>query len=157
MKIRLVVLVGLVFSFVLPTFAEETNRTTDPRFTAQLGSLVNYLDDAINKNDAAAVAAIFMNDAVFVTNMGPNFGREAIENIMQACSRKLFSNNLTTVDQNAPYDHNGVIWASGGWSATIQGQNFGPIQTKGYWSMVLRNDMGRVNLYMVTQPNDKDR
>jgi hypothetical protein len=32
------------------------------------------------------------------------------------------------------------MWATGEWSATIQGQNFGPIQTKAYWSVIREGD-----------------
>jgi hypothetical protein len=49
------------------------------------------------------------------------------------------SNHLLTVNDDSPYIVNtgdNEMWATGGWSETIQGQNFGPIQIKGYWSVI---------------------
>jgi hypothetical protein len=33
-----------------------------------------------------------------------------------------------------------VIWATGGWSATIKGENFGSTRVKGYWSAIREGD-----------------
>ena len=71
MKIRsLLALVGLALSFALPAFAQETNRP-DPQLRQQLETFAKKEDEAFNKNDAAAVAALFEEDAVMVTNRGP--------------------------------------------------------------------------------------
>ena len=65
MKIRLLLaLVGLAISFALPTFAQQKN-TPDPQLRQRLVALVKKYDDAFNKNDAAAVAANFTEDAVY--------------------------------------------------------------------------------------------
>ena len=32
------------------------------------------------------------------------------------------------------------MWETGAWSATIQGQNFGPVGAKGYWSVIREGD-----------------
>jgi hypothetical protein len=50
-----------------------------------------------------------------------------------------FNNYLITVDQNSPHiigTAGNEMWATGGWSTTIQGQNFGPGAMKGYWSVI---------------------
>jgi len=79
MKIRLVVaLVGLAISFALPTLAQQTN-TPDPQLRQKLVDVIAKHADAINKNDAAAAAACFTQDAVYVTDSRPVNGREAIE------------------------------------------------------------------------------
>ena len=58
MKIRLVVaLAGLAMSFALPAFAQQKN-TLDPKIEQQIRVLAAKYDEAINKQDAAAVAAL---------------------------------------------------------------------------------------------------
>ena len=79
MKIRSVVtLVGLAISFALPTFAQQTN-TPNPQLRQRFLAVVEKHADAMNKNDAAAAAALFTEDAVYLTDSGPIKGREAIE------------------------------------------------------------------------------
>ena len=77
-KCLVVPLVGLAISFALPTFAQQTN-TPDPQLRQKLVDVIAKHADAINKSDAAAAAACFTQDAVYVTNRGPVNGREAIE------------------------------------------------------------------------------
>ena len=68
MKIRLVgALVGLVISFALPIFAQH-KETVDPQTIEQLIAFGKKFNEAENNNDAAALAALFTEDAVFVTD-----------------------------------------------------------------------------------------
>jgi len=76
MKMRLFALVGLAISLALPTFAQE-KETVDPKIIEQLDADGKKYDEAINNNDAAAVAALFTEDAVFVTDAGVLSGRWA--------------------------------------------------------------------------------
>jgi uncharacterized protein (TIGR02246 family) len=81
MKIRLVVsLLGLAISFALPTVAQQKG-TVDPQIDLQIRALAQKYDEAINKHDPAAVAALYTQDAVRVTalNDGTFHGRQAIE------------------------------------------------------------------------------
>ena len=41
--------------------------------------LAKKFDEAFNNNDAAAVAALFTEDAIWVADTGPLYGRQAIE------------------------------------------------------------------------------
>jgi ketosteroid isomerase-like protein len=78
MKIRLVVaLVGLAISFAVPAFAQQKD-TAASQIDEQI---VKKFDEAFNNGDAAAVAALYTEDAVQVTPQGPVFGREAIEKL----------------------------------------------------------------------------
>ena len=80
MKIRfLLALVGLAISLALPTFAQQKEPTPSDKDRQVSAALVKQGDDAWSNNDAAAVAAIFTEDAVIVTDSGPIYGREAIE------------------------------------------------------------------------------
>jgi hypothetical protein len=65
MKIRylLLTLAGLVSTYALPTFAQQTN-TPDPQLRQQIVALLEKFTEAWNNNDAAALAAT--KDAVFV-------------------------------------------------------------------------------------------
>jgi hypothetical protein len=79
MKKRLVVpLVGLAISFALPTYAQQKD-LADPQTTQKILALIEALNLAQNNNDAAAIAAFFTRDGVFVTLEGPIIGRQAIQ------------------------------------------------------------------------------
>jgi ketosteroid isomerase-like protein len=138
MKIRLVVaLVGLAISFAVPAFSQQKD-AADSQIRQQLDTLGQQYDEAFNNGDAAALAATFTRDAVLVNDTGPIYGREAIEKYYADLFQKVhLSNWLTTVDQNSPHLTAGnEIWETGEWSGTIQGQNFGPIHSKGYVSAI---------------------
>ena len=143
MKIRLLfALAGLAISFALPIFAQQTN-TPDPQLRQRYIALVEKYDDALNKNDAA-VAALFTEDGVYMTDRGPVIGRPAIEKYHADLFKQFhLSNSLITVDEDSPHmigTASNELWATGAWSATIQGQNFGPIQIKTYWSVIREGD-----------------
>src|SRR5690242_4088346 len=125
MRVRLVLtLAGLAIGSALPTFAQKTNMP-DPQLRERLITRIKAHTDALDKNDAAAVAANFTEDAVNVEQEGPTFGREAIEKLWTDRFQKVhLSNNLVTVDQDSPHmigSDGKQMWATGGWSATIQG------------------------------------
>ena len=137
---RLVVaLVGLAISFALPTFAQQKD-TADPQIIDQLNALSKKTNDAFNNGDAAALAATFTEDAVLVTDRGPVYGREAIEKYYADLFQKMhFSDYLITPDQYSPHPigtAGNEDWATGEWSLTVKGKNFGPLQVKGFWSAI---------------------
>ena len=83
MKIRLLVtLAGLAFGFALPTFAQEQN-AVDPQVRQQIEAILMKFEEAYNKYDAAAMAALHAQDAVevraWVSAGGLASGRQAIE------------------------------------------------------------------------------
>ena len=133
----------MAISFALPTFAQQTN-TPDPQLRQRYIALVEKYDDALKKNDAAAVAALFTEDGVYMTDRGPVIGRPAIEKYHADLFKQFhLSNSLITVDEDSPHmigTASNELWATGAWSATIQGQNFGPIQIKTYWSVIREGD-----------------
>jgi len=138
-----VTLVGLAISFALPTFAQQTN-TPDPQLRQRLLAVIEKHAGAMNKNDAAAAAALFTEDAIYLTDRGPINGREAIEKMYADLFQKVrFSDHVITVDQNSPHilgTDGKEMWATGGWSSTIQAQNSDPVQIKGYWSVIRGGD-----------------
>ena len=79
MKIRLpLALVGSAISFALATSAQQKD-TVDPKIIEQLQEEDKNFEEAYNKHDAAAIAALFTDDAVLVTPHGTFTGRAAIE------------------------------------------------------------------------------
>ena len=59
MKTRLLIaLAGLAISLASPTFSQQTN-TPDPQLRQRLLAAIEKHADAMNKNDAAAAAALF--------------------------------------------------------------------------------------------------
>ena len=144
MKIRSVVtLVGLAISFALPTFAQQTN-TPDPQLRQRLLAVMEKHADAMNKNDAAAAAGLFTEDAVYLTDRGPINGREAIKKMYTDLFLKVhFSDHVITIDQDSPHiigSDGKTLWATGGWSSTIKVENSDPIQIKGFWSVIREGD-----------------
>ena len=65
-----------------------------------------------------------------VTPGGPISGREAIEKWYADLFKKVqFSYYVITIDQDSPHVTAGnEIWATGGYSSTVKGDNFGPRQ-----------------------------
>jgi ketosteroid isomerase-like protein len=78
MKIRFLVLVSLALSFALPTYAQE-QRAVDPEVRKQIEAASAQFQDAYNKHDTAALAALLAQTAVEVrSSQGLAIGREAI-------------------------------------------------------------------------------
>jgi uncharacterized protein (TIGR02246 family) len=154
MKIRLLALVGLVISFALPNFAQQTN-APDPQLRQRLVALIKKHTDALDKNDAAAVAAVFTEDGILVTPDGPISGRESIEKYYAGVFKQVqLSNNLAPVDDDSPHiigTAGNEMWATGKWSATVKGQNFGPVEAKGYWSVIREGDDWKIRMLTFNQ------
>jgi uncharacterized protein (TIGR02246 family) len=88
MKTRSVIaLVGLAISFALPIFAQEQG-AVDPEVRQQIEAAVKQHEEAYNKYDAAAYAALYTPDAIEVLSWqsegGATVGRQAIEKMAAA-------------------------------------------------------------------------
>jgi uncharacterized protein (TIGR02246 family) len=160
MKIRLAVaLIGLAISSALPTFAQQTN-TANPQIAQQRDLLgdVKALgefdalwmkeEEAFNKNDAGAVAALFAEDAVLVTPDGWFFGRQAIEkryaDTFQQWPITTFSGQhcrLNAIDNAA--------WSVGEYWSTLQSQT-GPMFVRAYWSAIYVREGDAWKIRMLT-------
>ena len=91
MKISLLVALGeLAIGLTVPVVAQQkdaVDRQTVhqrdllgiPKALGEFGELGLKLDEAYNKNDASAVAALFTEDGVLVVQDGMFCGRQAIE------------------------------------------------------------------------------
>jgi uncharacterized protein (TIGR02246 family) len=137
MKTLLVVLlIGLAINFALPTYAQQKDEA-DPQTTQKILAIGKAMDEAINNVDAAAIAALFTGDAVFVTDRGPVIGRQAIQkwyaDVLQGWHPK---NHITKVDGNAAHSigtAGNELWATGEWSETGQVKTGESYPVSGYW------------------------
>jgi len=144
-----VALLGLAICFALPTFAQQ-KEAVDPQLRQKLVDAIKKHTDALDKNDATAVAANFTEDGILVTPNGPIFGREAIEKYYVDVFKQGFhsSNNIATPDEDSPHmtTDGKQMWATGSWTATIQGKDWGPIPAKGYWSVIREGDDWKIRM-----------
>ncbi len=159
MKIRLLlVLAGLAISFAMPAFAQQPN-APDPKLREQLIEGGKKYDDAFVKGDAAFLASCYTDDAVQLNDSGPLYGREAIEKNFENVFKAVhFSKHIATLDQYSPHmigTAGNEIWVTGEWNTTVegqtpQGQHFGPLDEKGFWTNILvrEGDVWKVRLEM---------
>ena len=98
MKIRTVVtLVGLAIGFALPISAQQKD-TVDPEVRQQIEAVLMKFDEAYNKHDAAAIAALFTPDAVEVFQFeaeGTVSGQQAIQKRYEAEASESSASNMT--------------------------------------------------------------
>jgi ketosteroid isomerase-like protein len=134
-----VALVGLAISLATPTFAQKAT-TPDPQLRQMIDTFAEKYAEAVNHNDAAAIAAFYTEDGVFVTSEGPKYGRGAILKFYADLFRQFhFSNYTSRADRYSPH---GIGTAGnetleiGEWSCTIEGQGGSPIELKGYYSSI---------------------
>jgi ketosteroid isomerase-like protein len=137
MKIRyLLALVGLVIVFTLPAFAQQKN-SVDPQIAEQLSALSKKTDESYINGDAAALAALYTEDALLLTNTGPIYGREAIEKHFADVFQKVhYSKHLDARDQSSPHIIGTIgkeAWSNGQWSLTSQVKGGDPVERNGYW------------------------
>jgi uncharacterized protein (TIGR02246 family) len=133
----------------------------DSQLRQQLDAAVKGFDEAFNKNDSAVLAALFTEDAVLVTETGPLYGREAIEDhhakLLHECR---FDNHAGKADQYSPHTLGTALnemWASGEWSCAIRVDSEGPpTQVNGHWSSIyVREGDGwkkRMHIYNTAPP-----
>jgi uncharacterized protein (TIGR02246 family) len=117
-------------------FAPLTN-TSDQQLREQLVPLDKKIADAWKNNDAAALAALYTEDAIKVTPQGPIHGRQAIEKWLAQVFQNFHPKNyISKTDSLRIIGRADNIAANGEWSQTLQGKNGEPIPIKGYWSVI---------------------
>src|SRR6202162_5021425 len=143
-------LVGLAISFAVPAFAQQKDTVA-----SQIDErIVKKFAEAFNNGDAAAVAALYTEDAVQVTPQGPVFGREAIEKLFTGVFQQgHYSNHLNKDDQGSPHmigTAGNEVWRTGEWSSTVQGKSGDPMKLEGYWSAINVRDGDTWKIQMLT-------
>ncbi len=114
--------------------------TPDPQQRQQLESMGKKYTEAANSNDAAAIAAIYTEDAVFVSDTGTLHGREAIEKwYADLLEQSQIKDYTTKYDQDSPYIRGAAgneRWVTGEWSFTAAMKEGDPLPLKGYFSSI---------------------
>jgi uncharacterized protein (TIGR02246 family) len=115
----LIALAGLAISFAVPAFAQQQD-TVDAEIAEQIRALATKYDEAFNKNDAVAVAALITEDAMWTTPHGTLSGRQAIQKDYEdRAFRGYHCNNVSTkIDQVNKFGDD--VEAIGTWSCTFQ-------------------------------------
>jgi ketosteroid isomerase-like protein len=112
----------------------------DPQLRQELYALGRRYAEAANNNDAVAIAALYTEDAVFVTDTGPLYGRQAIEKFYAGVLQQWrIKNYISNYDQDSPYTigtAGNERWANGEWSYTAEVKGGDPFQLKGFWSSI---------------------
>ena len=162
MKIRSgVTLVGLAISFALPTFAQQKD-TADLRIvqqrdllrgsqgTDEFNELHQGLDEACKKNDAAAVAAFFTEDAVLVEPDGVFSGRQDIERrYADTFQHSPISDFNSTYGRSHLNAIDNAVWAAGQWKSSFKSQT-GSVFAVGYWSAIYVREGDAWKIRMLT-------
>jgi uncharacterized protein (TIGR02246 family) len=111
--------------------------TTDPQIAQQIRERGKKYDEAFNKNDAAAVAALFTEDGLQVAPEGVFSGRQAIEGryAEHVFQQWHCNNHVLKTDQVIAVGDE--VCSTGEWSCTAtQDQSGGTIQVHGYFTDV---------------------
>jgi uncharacterized protein (TIGR02246 family) len=160
MKVRaLVILVGLANGFALAAFAQQKDTVKAPNaqqrdLRADVTALYEFNvlgtkeQEAFNKNDASAVAALFTEDAVLVAPDGMFFGRQAIEK--RYADMFLESPITTFCGQHSQLNAiDNAVWSVGKFWSTHQSQA-GPVFANGYWSAIYVREGDAWKIRMLT-------
>jgi uncharacterized protein (TIGR02246 family) len=114
--------------------------TLDPQNAKQIELIAKKYDKAVDNNDASALAALFTDDAVFVTDGGPIYGRQAKEKWhVDLFQQGQHSNHQGKADQYSPHvigTDGDEVWFNGEWSETVRGKDGNSIHIKGFWSAI---------------------
>jgi ketosteroid isomerase-like protein len=142
MKIRfLLALLGLAISFAVPTIAQQTS-APDPQLRDALAALNKKMDDGFINGDAAALAALYAEDAVIVSHeAGPIYGRDAIEKHFVDIFKNLhFSKHMSKQEQYSPHvigTAGNEFWSTGEFDQTFQVVNGSPLRINGHFLNIL--------------------
>jgi uncharacterized protein (TIGR02246 family) len=110
-------------------------------------------DEAVNNNDAAALAALYAEDALFVADTGPLYGRQAIDNFYADAFKVLHPKNYISKEDPNSARFVGTpdnVASNGELSFTSQGDTGEPSQIKGYWAAINTHDGVAWRIRMMT-------
>ena len=128
--------------------------TADPQTAQKILAITLAFNEAAGKSDAAAIAALFTEDGVFVTDTGPVYGPQAIQKRYEDVFQQLqIKKHVGIPDQGCPHTlgtAGNEVWENGEWSETIQFESGDPIEIKGFWSSIDRREGDDWKIRMLT-------
>jgi uncharacterized protein (TIGR02246 family) len=128
--------------------AQQRNLLGDVKAIGEFSALSMKEEEAFNRNDAGAVAALFTEDAVLVAPEGLFFGRQAIEKrYADMFQRWPMTNFSGQRDELNAIDH--AVWSVGHWWSNLRSRN-GPIILRGYWSAIYVREGDAWKIRMLT-------
>jgi uncharacterized protein (TIGR02246 family) len=111
-------------------------KLADPKLAREIREGGAGYGEAVNKNDAEAVAALFTEDAVQITPDGIFSGRQAIEQrYADAFRQRHPTNHVLKVDQVYVTENN-EVFDYGEWSGTFETEG-SSYEVKGYWTAIV--------------------
>jgi hypothetical protein len=146
MKIYLVVaLAGLAISYAVPTLAQQKD-TVDPKIELQIRVLAAKYDEAINRHDSIAIAALYTADGVRASDWGTFRGRQSVEKSYREYDFRRWpvSNFLTTVNRVLMVRNE--VRSIGRWSGVFVNHSGGHDNDEGFysWFLVREGDNWRI-------------
>jgi len=122
--------------------AGDEKDAADQQILQQLEAKRKDYDERVNNNDAAAVAALFTEDAIFVTESGLFYGRQGVENLYAEwfdAPGWHISDYIGKIDPNSIHflGTTDYVMLGGKWSETYQVEGEKPFQLQGYWSWIV--------------------
>ena len=159
MKTGSLLVLAAVVCFAVHAFAQQKSTVDSqtvqqrdllgvPKALDDFGALGLKLDEAFNRNDATAIAALFTEDGILVASDGMFSGRQAIEKKYA----DLFQRWPITTFSSQRYQLNAIdnaIWSVGEWWSTIQSET-GPRFKGGYWSAIYIHEGNAWKIRMLT-------
>jgi uncharacterized protein (TIGR02246 family) len=132
----LLALVGSAISLALPIDAQQKD-VADAETTQKILATCKADEEAHNNHDAAAAAALYTRDAVFLTPEGVIIGRQAIQKWYTGLWQSWHSTNyITKAHVNGVHligTTGNELWATGESSDTGQSETGEPIPVKNHW------------------------
>jgi len=125
-----------------PAVAADADQNLKQRIE-QIGS--NYAD-SFNKQDGAAIAALFTSGGIHVNPAGP---RSDIAEFYQGAFKAGFDHEEVTVDQAWPLGTDTAL-AIGAYRITGKNQSGAPIETGGVWTATYMTEGGKLKIRMLS-------
>ena len=149
MKMRLLfALAALAIGLAVRAFALWGDLAGDAKALDEFMALGMKVSEAYNKNDAAALAALFTEEEpTYVSPEGVFGGRQAIEKAFVDVFQRHPTNFI--MDADPLYAIGNDAYAAGQWWCTLESQN-GAVFARGYWSAVYLREGDAWKIRMLT-------